>query len=154
MSGHKPNIIMGLPERFWSKAVIDDRGFSTPCLIWAACRSSAGYAKFNAQGNRVEYGHRLAYEALIGPIPEGLVVDHLCRNRACVNPDHLEPVGRGENVMRGETLTAANHIKTHCPQGHEYTPENTRVSKNGHRRCLTCDRARDRARRPSRKASR
>jgi hypothetical protein len=87
------------------------------------------------------YGHRVAYEALVGPIPQGLCIDHLCRNRACVNPDHLEPVTNRVNILRGETIMAANAAKTHCVRGHEYTPENTLINaKTGTRRCAACNR--------------
>lgn len=94
-----------------------------------------------------KYAHRYFYEAHVGPIPHGLVIDHLCRVRSCVNPAHLEPVTQAENVRRAEghvsTLRAA---ETHCRYGHEYTPQNTRTvrGRNGRttRRCYTCQRAR------------
>lgn len=85
--------------------------------------------------------HRVVYEALVGPIPDGMVIDHLCRQPSCVNPAHLEPVTRRENVLRGLTLPAANARKTHCKHGHEFTPENTYLFPTGTRGCRTCARA-------------
>ena len=89
--------------------------------------------------------HRVIWTAERGPIPAGLDIDHLCRTRACCNPDHLEPVTRQVNLLRGETTTAARAAITHCPRGHEYTPENTRTSKLGQRECRECRRALNRA---------
>jgi len=85
--------------------------------------------------------HRFAYEALVGPIPEGLKLDHLCRNRACVNPDHTEPVTDRVNTLRGFGPTAMNARATHCSEGHEFTDENTYLNQSGSRVCLTCMRA-------------
>lgn len=93
--------------------------------------------------------HRMAYELTRGPILEGLVIDHLCRNKACVNPAHLEAVSQRVNVRRG--LLGS---RTACINGHEYTPENTFIERNGKRRCRTCQRATDRRRRARRALSR
>lgn len=87
--------------------------------------------------------HRWLWERLVGPVSGALQLDHLCRNRACVNPDHLEPVTAAENVRRG-ALGAVRRAKTHCPQGHEYTPENT-ARRRGKRYCRECGRAANRA---------
>lgn len=84
--------------------------------------------------------HRVAYEMLVGPIPDGMQLDHLCRNRCCVNPEHLEPVTCRENLMRGTGHAARNAAKTHCPQGHPYDDENTGFNKSGGRYCKTCNR--------------
>lgn len=86
--------------------------------------------------------HRYAYELLVGPIPEGLHIDHLCRVRLCVNPAHLEAVTCHENNRRSTSPTAVNAKKTHCPRGHEYTEENTYFAPpDGRRMCKPCARA-------------
>jgi hypothetical protein len=89
--------------------------------------------------------HRVVYEALVGPIPEEAVIDHLCRVRNCVNPDHLEPTTTKVNILRGTTPSADNARKTHCKQGHAFDSKNTAVY-DGHRMCRVCNRAYQRAR--------
>lgn len=109
------------------------------CWEWTGGTSPAGYGK---AGTRL--AHRLVYEMLVGPIPEGLTLDHLCRNRVCVNPDHLEPVTLADNVRRGYGL-AGRWRNTHCKQGHPFDQVNTAypVRSNGkvRRACRACDRA-------------
>ena len=118
-----------LPARFWAKVQPDpDSG----CWVWTAAVANR-YGQVSIGGKR-HRPHRLTYETLVGPIPEGLTIDHLCRNKLCVNPRHLEPVTTGENKRRWARLI------THCPAGHEYTPKNTRVNARGHRNCLQCHR--------------
>ena len=109
------------------------------CWEWTGARAT-GYGQVWFEG-RVQQAHRIVYEALIGPIPEGFELDHLCRNRCCVNPAHLEPVTSRENTMRGVGPTAINAAKTHCKRGHPLSPGNvyTRPGTNG-RECLTCKR--------------
>jgi HNH endonuclease len=121
-------------DRFWPKVekTID-------CWTWIGGKSSAGYGMF-WDGTRRVFAHRYAYELLIGPIPNGLQMDHLCRVRACVNPAHLEPVTQRVNILRGEGFHKFQLAKTCCPKGHTYTPENTYVWKNT-RRCRECTRA-------------
>jgi hypothetical protein len=96
----------------------------------------AGYGGFRYDGRRMG-AHRAAYELLVGPIPDGMDIDHLCRNRRCVNPAHLQPVTRSENLSRGE-VGRWNTRKTHCPKGHPYSPANTYHDRRGWRGCRTC----------------
>lgn len=119
----------------------------TGCWDWVGARISNGYGMFTYQARR-QMAHRVSYELFLGPIPEGLELDHLCRNRACINPSHLEPVTRQENVRRGEAFAGVNARKTHCIRGHEFTPENThrRKDRPGTRECKTCAKNRDIAR--------
>lgn len=85
--------------------------------------------------------HRFAYELLVGPIPHGFQVDHLCRNHSCVNPHHLEVVTQRDNILRGQGVTAHNARAISCPQGHLYDIFNTRIVKaNGKRKCRACSR--------------
>lgn len=111
---------------------VDDRG----CWIWQLSTTSDGYGKATVQGRRL-YAHRVSYEEHVGPIPEGLTIDHLCGVRACVNPAHLEPVPLAENIRRGQGWPGINARKTHCIRGHEFTPENTMPNQGG-RRCRAC----------------
>ena len=103
-------------------------------------KNGYGYVMFRDHTPRLV--HRTVYEFIKGPIPKGLQLDHLCRNRICVNPDHLEPVTHRVNSLRGRGAPALNAKKTHCPKGHEYTPENTYLQKRPPndvgRICRTC----------------
>lgn len=112
-------------------------------MLWLAGVQPAGYGKFWLTGRSVG-AHRFAYVLAYGPIPEGLHIDHLCRVRACVAPDHLEAVTQAENNRRGYGLTAENIRKTHCPEGHPYTEVNTYVCSEGKRSCRKCHAARQR----------
>jgi len=137
-----------IPPRFWPRVA---KG--PDCWIWTgARRSPGGYGTIRGNGHQL-LAHRVAYELAIGPIPEGKQLDHLCRNKGCVNPAHLEPVTNRENVLRGVGPSAVNARKTHCVNGHEFTPENTYREKGGGRACKACGRDRMRASyRPARSA--
>jgi hypothetical protein len=117
------------------------------CWVWTGgTRNGYGRTTWNS---RRDYVHRVMWEMLVGPIPDGLQIDHLCRVKLCCNPDHLEPVTPRVNVKRssaGAILRRRNASVTHCPRGHCYSPENTLVI-SGHRRCRTCNREQCRARR-------
>ncbi len=109
------------------------------CIEWIGARTSGGYGKFWSQGKCVP-AHRWSYRLLVGEIPKGLELDHLCRNRSCVNPLHLEPVTRTENVRRGVSgiVNAARKLaQTSCPSGHPYAGENLKIV-GGYRRCREC----------------
>lgn len=108
-----------------------------PCHLWTGALSADGYGILLING-RTAYMPRWFYELENGAIPTGLEPDHLCRVRECVNPEHLEPVTHRVNILRGESFAAVNARKTHCPQGHEYTPENIRRQRSGGRLCRTC----------------
>src|ERR1017187_10429938 len=112
---------------------IQARSVETPsgCWAWTGYINARGYGQVRHQ-RRLRRGHRLAYILAKGPISDGFEIDHLCRQRDCVNPPHLEAVTHQENCRRYTRLI------THCPQGHEYTPENTKIPADGYRDCRTC----------------
>lgn len=157
---------MDTKERFWAK--VEKRG----CWLWTGVKS-AGYGMLTPRGKgSTMSAHVFAYEMLVGPVPDGLEIDHLCRNRACVNPEHLEPVTHKVNCRRGKMTPqerfklkqplpepkprgAFNAAKTHCPKGHPYDEENTYYRKGNKnlRECLTCKRAAQRRWKAQKRAS-
>jgi hypothetical protein len=123
--------------RFWAKVAKAGLG---DCWEWLASRDRHGYGQFRV-GRRNLRAHRFAYELAVGAIPPGLQIDHLCRNRACVNPAHMEPVTGQTNTLRGESYQAANARKDRCVRGHPLDDENAYRDRHGHRHCRACQRA-------------
>ena len=116
------------------------------CWIWLGVIANTGYGEVRFLG-RKWLAHRLSYENFVGPIPDGLVIDHLCRQPSCINPAHLEPVTIGENVRRGMSLAAQRARQTECLRGHPFDDTNTSIRANGSRRCRRCAAEAMRARR-------
>lgn len=136
-------------ERFYKNIQLP--GTTDGCWTWTGTKVDQGYGHHfcGIETRKIARAHRLAYECWVGPIKEGLTIDHLCANKICVNPLHLEVVTRGENARRYHKSI------THCPKGHEYTLDNIKATKrtNGERSCLTCHREREAARYSRLKAS-
>jgi|ERR1035437_6160 hypothetical protein len=140
-----------LPARLVKKYEIQEDG----CWLWVAAKDRGGYGvvRFNGKACRA---HRVMYELLIGPIPDGLVIDHLCKVRACVNPVHMEPVTIAENTFRGTIYIRKAEWAasiTHCPFGHPYDESNTDYQPHG-RRCRQCHNRRERERQARRREER
>lgn len=153
-SGAKPQ--QTTRERFDAKVIVRDTG----CWEWSAGHFQAtGYAilcmKCDDGKWRPKLAHRIGYEMYVGSIPDDLVIDHLCRNRGCVNPAHLQPVTHQDNVLRGFAPSAVSVRANRCHRGHEFTAENTYIKHrpNGRtkRDCRTCARLRDAKRQPRRR---
>lgn len=138
-----------LPPRIASKIKVNPE---SGCWEWQGAKHSCGYGRITTGGSRspnmkVHYPHRIAYESVKGPIPQGLQIDHLCRNRLCVNPDYLEAVTQKENMLRGIGASAINAAKTHCIRGHVLEGDNLQIPRGGKwtwRRCHECYKLRKR----------
>lgn len=120
-------------ERLLARSVLDP---STGCIVWEGTLGPKGYGELSFRG-KTQRVHRVAYELFAGKIEDELVLDHLCRNHACLNTNHLEAVTNVENIRRGFGFMAVHARKTHCPKGHLYDEKNTQI-KNGARRCKAC----------------
>ena len=119
-------------ERFFKKVKK-----TTYCWEWLGCKNKNGYGMFG-MNKEITGAYRASYELFIGKIPKGMTIDHICRNRSCVNPVHLKVMTLKENILRGTSFSAINARKTHCIRGHEFTKENTNIMTNGSRQCRTC----------------
>lgn len=130
---HNPSAL-----RFWSK--VNER--PDGCWEWTGSRNLRGYGQISVDG-RTCAAHRIAYELIVGPIPDELTIDHLCSNKWCVNPDHLEPVTGAENTRRAweNRADAPRARQTHCYKGHPYSGDNVYTDKRGRRFCRACKRA-------------
>ena len=134
-----------LPERLATRVLVDENG----CWLWQGAQNGDGYGKVWLN-SRYSLTHRVAYEVAVEPIPDGYQIDHLCRVRGCCNPAHLEAVTPLENHRRGvyarmpeghvikPRSVGPRRLSTHCPEGHERTPENTYLRSCGKRRCRPC----------------
>ena len=135
-------------ERIWARTIVSESG----CWEWQLATDAKGYGQIKLgrvqTGTRGTYRvHVAAYRALFGDVGEGLELDHLCRNRRCWRPDHLEPVPHKVNVLRGESPAARHAVKSHCPQGHPYDAANTYIiPSSGRRVCRICKRESNRER--------
>jgi hypothetical protein len=124
---------MDIIGRFKSKVLIVNE-----CWIWKASKLKNGYGLFTDENGKTVTAHRWSYHKFVGDIPSGLVIDHICRNPSCVNPNHLQAISQSNNIKRS-LLVKARSARTHCKNGHEFTPENTRYVKGQRgRRCATC----------------
>lgn len=137
---------VSLPQRFWSKVQMTES-----CWLWVGAIKENGYGRFRFDG-RAQHAHRVAYQAMRGEVPSELELDHLCRNRRCVNPDHLEAVTHRENDLRGVGVSAIHARATACPKGHPYDADNTYITRRGGRACRACHRASETRRHRSRRA--
>lgn len=139
-------------QRFWARVAV---GVDSECWPWTGLIAN-GYGMISTwlSGRRINIGaHRFAYTDLVGIIPDGLTIDHLCRNTRCCNPAHMEPVTIHENVMRGNSPFAVKARQTECHRGHALSGENLYVTPDGRRKCRTCRRADNRLRRAKLRAT-
>lgn len=122
-----PYAVEALPQNMQTKIQVDA---DTGCWTWTAAKNPKGYGSVSNGNNGSMLAHRRSYTEMVGPIPAGLTIDHLCRNKSCINPAHLEPVTCAENTRR-------NYVDA-CAKGHAWTPETTYTRSNGARECTIC----------------
>lgn len=126
-----------IEQRLWKHIAPEP---NSGCWLWMGSVDGRGYGMIKVNTDRTRRAHIVSYELANGPVPDGLVLDHLCRVTCCANPDHLEPVTSRENIQRGNA-GINSRSKTQCPAGHPYDDENTAVGANGHRSCRICRKA-------------
>lgn len=130
--------------------LLDRIRLENDCWVWTGAVNFEGYARLRVRGHKSKWAiHRASYEVFVGPIPEGLTIDHLCRNPSCINPEHLEPVPMVVNIKRGFGIGMLNAMRTACCRGHEFVPGSYNMAKtrtSEFRRCLVCRRETERAR--------
>lgn len=149
-----PNLVVGTAKgRFYSKVALPNEN---GCMLWLGARTPNGYGQLTVGGKRVS-AHRMAYELMVGPIPEGLEIDHVkargCKSRSCCAIEHLDLVTKAENIRRGDA-GVNNAVKSHCPSGHPYSESNTYVlpSRPNARYCRACKKEREQRLRDSAKS--
>lgn len=137
--------------RFWSHV---DKGEPTACWLWklSVTLKRGGYGQFRCEGKTLR-AHKVAYELAVGPVPDGLVLDHICRNPRCVNPAHLDPVPHAENTRRGMAPSAVSKRTNRCARGHGFTAASTYIRPSGKRECRVCTNDAQNARRSLRSAA-
>lgn len=128
-------ILEQIKQKILSKILIDP---NTECWLWQGYADRDGYARIEVIGGKNKFVHRLSYEAFTGSIPEGMSIDHICKNRGCCNPKHLQQLSIKENILRGDGASSKNNKKTHCNEGHEFSAENTYINNRSARVCKTC----------------
>jgi len=121
-------------ERFWKKV---EKGPADSCWIWSGTKTTRGYGQFSIKGTSIR-AHRLAYEATLGPIPDGFDLHHRCINKLCVNPAHMGVIPHQEHVKEANSAGGIHGAKTHCPKGHPYSGGNLIITKQGERLCRKC----------------
>lgn len=133
-----PKKIFNFPT--WLKLALYSKPTASGCCEWQAYKKDTGYGLVRV-GGRTMQAHRASYECLVGPIPSGMEIDHLCRNRSCINPRHLEPVTKRENQMRGMAPGILIYKSGKCAAGHQMSGSNLYISPNGKRGCRQCMRS-------------
>jgi hypothetical protein len=141
MAPKRTRLIDLLWDRAFLASVPEARPDLGPCIERTGWHTPSGYQTiWDASQQRQVRAHKVAYTLHVGPVPKGLILDHLCVNPKCVNPFHLEPVTWGENVLRGNSPFAINARKTHCPKDHPLSGDNLYIDPRGKRECRECRR--------------